>query len=224
MKTLILILILFFIPINIFCQDQNFLDFQTGRIAFEKHNDCKQAELLLTPIKDVFKDDLSFVLLYSKVMQCLGRNEAAMQFLIKFNSIAKNPQVDEEIAELNYRVKVNDISGIWRNRDNPTSEYKIIFNPNENTWYYDKEYSDQVLHMEFKYSDENDNYTYYTGNMKWVVTFFDPYYKVVKVRRSNIIISYDKSKKIIDYHYIGWEVDIEGELTDREEVEKILIR
>lgn len=112
MKKTLLISILFIFA-NANAQDDKFLDFQSAKIAFEKYNDCTEAEKLMKPIYNDFKEDLSFIHLYAKILKCLNKNKEALTVLQTYNAVAQDPSVDEEIAELNYKLKANNLTGQW---------------------------------------------------------------------------------------------------------------
>jgi len=160
----ILILVLFWSCAFTHAQDQKFLDFQSAKIAFEKYNDCTEAEKLIKPIYNDFKDDMSFVHLYAKILKCLNKYKDALTVLQSFNAVAQDPTINEEIAELNYKLKANNLTGSWQVISSNGESYAVA----RLTLEHDGEYLSvkNSYYSEYgsaKLFSEDDNYVKYRG-------------------------------------------------------------
>lgn len=185
MKKILTLLIVLSTLSNLNAQDQKLLDFQSANIAYEKYNDCPEAEKLLEPIKDYYKDNMSFLLLYAKVLKCQNKYKEALTVLQTYNAVAKDPKIDEEIAELNYKLrkeqtakqtkeneiaselKANNLNGDWIVLSSNGNDYAVssmIIQQNGNyislkSSYYDEYGSATLLTEDSDYIEFRGSYT-----------------------------------------------------------------
>lgn len=228
-KTLLLFSVLF-LAISATAQDDKFLDFQSARIAFEKYNDCTEAEKLMKPIYIDFKEDMSFIHLYAKILKCLNKNKEALTVLQTFNAVAQDPTIDEEIAELNYKLKANNLTGQWEvissNGDSyAVSTLTISHTENsisiKNSYY--AEYGNATLFS------EDDNYIKFRGTYTSKYTYTHKYQTVLQAAYgagayntetleadqywSDIYYTYNKQEKTFSFEIPKVNIDNDGYVT-----------
>lgn len=241
MKTL---LVTYLIIISCFytnAQDQNFIDFQSGRIAFEKYNDCEEAEKLLEPIQTVFKEDLSFVHLYAKVLKCLDKYKEALTVLQTYNSVAQDPTIDEEIAELNYKFKkeigelenekkAKDLNGSWEvissNGDGYATATLTIQHTDNNISIKNSYYSE---YGSAKLFSEDERYIKYRGNYTSKYTYTHNYQTALQAMYgagaynsetlkteefwNDVYFTFDKIEKTFSFSVPKVKIDNDGYIT-----------
>lgn len=230
MKTIITFLAMLFLCVYANAQDQKFLDFQSAKIAFEKYNDCTEAEKLMKPIYTDFKEDMSFVHLYSKVLKCLNKHKEALTVLQTYNAVAQDPTIDEEIAELNYKLKANNLAGQWMvissngdgySTSTLTIEHKDNYISIKNSW--DGEYGSATLFS------EDDNYIKFRGTYTGTYPYTHKYQTTLQIlagygayneegRKTtaswdNVYYTYDKKNKTISFYIPKAKVDNDGYVT-----------
>lgn len=211
-------------------QDQKFLDFQSAKVAFEKYNDCPEAEKLLKPIQEDFKSDMSFVHLYAKVLKCLNKYQEALTVLQKYNAVAQDPQIEEEIAELNYKLKANNLTGPWTITSSNGDEYAVsslTIDHKGNAIYvrnsYEEEYGSATL------LSEDDEYAKYRGTYRSTYYYTHRYQTALQKMYgagayneegrktnftwSNIYYTYNKKTKTFSFDVPQGRVDNDGNVS-----------
>lgn len=213
-------------------QDQKFLDFQSAKIAFEKYNDCTEAEKLMQPIYSDFKEDMSFTHLYAKILKCLNKHKEALTVLQAFNAVAQDPAIDEEIAELNYMLRLNNLGGDWivsysNNSDlnNGGHLFKIIQYDNRSLYLSSEKWR---CNASLKFENEDANYTYYKGSYEEVFgyqytsqTFLEALNGTSHQETgnttgywNNINFKYDKKNKTLSYNIPKSRTNSSGDVID----------
>lgn len=230
MKKTFLLFSMLFLCVYANAQDQKFLDFQSAKIAFEKYNDCTEAEKLMKPIYNDFKEDMSFIHLYAKILKCLNKHKEALTVLQTYNTVAQDPTIDEEIAELNYKLKANNLSGLWTvissNGDSyAVSSLTIEHNNNsisiKNSYY--SEYGSATLFS------EDDNYIKYRGTYTSKYSYTHKYQTTLQAMYgagayntegrkteeywNDIYYTYDKKEKTLSFNIPKANIDNDGYVT-----------
>lgn len=230
MKNIITLCTVLFLCIYANAQDQKFLDFQSAKIAFEKYNDCTEAEKLMKPIYTDFKEDMSFIHLYAKVLKCQNKHKEALTVLQTYNAVAQDPTIDEEIAELNYKLKAGNLSGQWAvissNGDSYAVSTLTIEHKDNNISIknsYKDEYGSAILFS------EDDNYIKYRGTYNSYYTYSHKYqttgqilygagaYNTETLKTSaywnDIYYTYNKKEKTFSFNIPKVNINNDGDVT-----------
>lgn len=232
MKKTFLLFSMLFLCVYANAQDQKFLDFQSAKIAFEKYNDCTEAEKLMKPIYSDFKEDMSFIHLYAKVLKCLNKHKEALTVLQTYNTVAQDPTIDEEIAELNYMIRLNNLDGNWTvsySNDNNLYNGNYIF---KITQYNDKSLSIYCekwrCNASLQFENEDVNYTYYKGSYNEVFSYTYTSQTFLEALNgtshqedgnatgywNNISFKYDKKNKILSYNIPKAKANSNGDVVE----------
>jgi len=120
------------------------------RIALDKYKDCKTAKSILDEIKVEARGEIMFTYYQAKVYQCMGDIPKYRDYLVEFNKIKNDPNIQEEINELNYHLAkdkrmaqeeteyYNFTSGLYCNKDDERNLYKItVSDDKENVTIFD---------------------------------------------------------------------------------------